>query len=503
MTLPRYLAELQQEIEGYASEFGLDFFDVIFEVLPYNAINMVAAYGGFPTRYPHWRFGMEYEQLKKSYSYGLSKIYEMVINNDPCYAYLLEGNSLVDQKIVMAHVYAHCDFFKNNLYFKDTNRKMMNEMANHATRVRRYMAKHGVDEVENFIDTCLSLENLIDLHAPMISRRPAEDGPNENKNELPDQVAKLPVQRGYLETYINPAEFIEQQKQKLTKQRLKAQRFPLQPDRDVLLFLMEHAPLKRYQRDIMGIIREEAYYFAPQGQTKIMNEGWATYWHATIMTQRALTDAEVIDFADSHSSTLGGGSRSLNPYKLGLELYRYIESKWNTGRFGKEYNEEQDLERKRRWNKHLNQGREKIFQVRRLHNDVTFIDEFLDEEFCIERKLFGFDYNQRADHWEITTREFRQIKNKLLFSLTNFGQPVIEVVDSNHGNRGELFLTHRYEGVDLDMAWAQPTMESLYRVWSRPVLVSTFVEGKAIILKYDGQEHTSEEVANENVHEQR
>ena len=495
MTLPRYLAELQQEIEGYALEFGLDFFDVIFEMLPYDAINMVASYGGFPTRYPHWRFGMEYEQLKKTYTYGLSKIYEMVINNDPCYAYLLEGNSLVEQKTVMAHVYAHCDFFKNNLYFKDTNRKMMNEMANHATRVRRYMSTHGVDTVENFVDTCLSIENLIDVHAPMIRRRPAKNSEDSEEERADAEVARLPVERNYLETYINPAEYIEQQKQNLIEERKKSKRFPPQPERDVMLFLMEHAPLKRHQRDLMGIIREEAYYFAPQGLTKIMNEGWATYWHSTIMTSRALTDAEVIDFADSHSATMGGGSRRLNPYKLGLELFRDIEQKWNTGRFGKEYTECTDLERKRRWNKYLNQGREKIFSVRRLHNDVTFIDEFLDEDFCYKKKLFGFDYSKRSKNWEISTREFKEIKNKLLFSLTNFGQPVVEVIDSNHANRGELLLFHHYEGVELDLAWAQPTMEALNRIWTRPVLVRTEVDGKPTVLRCDGQDHSAEEVS--------
>ena len=497
MSLPRYLAELQQEIEVYACEFGLDFFDVIFEVLPYDTINMVAAYGGFPTRYPHWRFGMEYEQLKKSYTYGLSKIYEMVINNDPCYAYLLEGNSLVEQKIVMAHVFAHCDFFKNNLYFKNTNRKMMNEMANHATRVRRYMSKNSVDEVENFIDTCLSIENLIDLHAPMIRRRSdeANEDDTSSTDRRTDRTGKLPVVRGYLDTYINPAEFIEKQKNKLAEQRKQATRFPAQPERDVLLFLMEHAPLKRYQRDLMGIVREEAYYFAPQGQTKIMNEGWATYWHSTIMTQKALTDAEVIDFADSHSATLGGGSKRLNPYKLGLELFRSIEERWNTGRFGKEYRECTDLDRKLRWDKHLNKGREKIFQVRKLHNDVTFIDEFLDEEFCFEKKLFGFDYNKRSDNYEISTREFRQVKNKLLSSLTNFGQPVIEVLDANHANRGELLLGHRHEGPDLDMAWAKPTMEALFRIWTRPVLLHSEFDGKPTMLRFDGKDHAEDETS--------
>ncbi len=355
--------------------------------------------------------------------------------------------------------------------------------------------------MENFIDTCLSLENLIDLHASKIRRRPVR-GPAEDRDDEthpPSEVGRLPVPRRYLETFINPAEFIEEQKNKLREERKKSRRFPPQPERDVLLFLMEHAPLSRFQRDILGIIREEAYYFAPQGQTKIMNEGWATYWHSTIMTTKAMDDSEVIDFAQSHAGTLGGGSRRLNPYKLGLELYYYIEEKWNTGRFGKEFAECEDMERKSRWNKHLGLGREKIFEVRKHYNDVTFIDEFMDEEFCYEKKLFGFDYNKRSDRWEISTRKFEEIKKKLLFSLTNFGQPIIEVVDSNHANRGELLLAHKHEGLDLDMKWAKPTMEALFRIWSRPVLVRTDFDGKPVVLKYDGKDHSQEEVQDDGL----
>jgi stage V sporulation protein R len=166
------LAQLKDEIEGYARAFGLDFFETVFELLGYDELNMVASYGGFPNRYPHWRWGMEYEQLSKGYEYGLSKIYELVINNDPCYAYLLESNAEVDQKLVMAHVYGHCDFFKNNFYFQHTNRRMMDEMANHATRVRRWVDKVGIEKVEDFIDRALSLENLIDYHSPYIRRSP-------------------------------------------------------------------------------------------------------------------------------------------------------------------------------------------------------------------------------------------------------------------------------------------------------------------------------------------
>ena len=113
MTLPSELEAVRREIEGYAVEYGLNFFDVIFEVLGYEQMNAIASYGGFPTRYPHWRFGMEHVHLSKSYAFGLHKIYEMVINNDPCYAYLLDANPMVDQKIVMAHVFGHSDFFKN------------------------------------------------------------------------------------------------------------------------------------------------------------------------------------------------------------------------------------------------------------------------------------------------------------------------------------------------------------------------------------------------------
>src|SRR3974390_729658 len=119
--LPKELAEMQVHIEEYARQQNLDFFPTIFECVEADELNAIAAYGGFPTRYPHWRFGMEYEQLAKSYEYGLSKIYEMVINNNPAVAYLLEGNSLVDQKLVMAHVYAHVDFFKNNYCFRQTD----------------------------------------------------------------------------------------------------------------------------------------------------------------------------------------------------------------------------------------------------------------------------------------------------------------------------------------------------------------------------------------------
>src|SRR5207253_6751592 len=269
--LPPHLSDIQREIERYAKGFGLEFYETIFEVLGYDEINMVAAYGGFPNRYPHWRFGMEYEQLSKGYEYGLSKIYEMVINNNPSYAYLLESNMDVDQKLVMAHVFGHTDFFKNNFSFRHTNRKMMDEMANHATRVRRIIDKVGIELVETFIDRSLSLENLIDQHSPHIKRR----GEKDDDDDKPIEVRGFKAGREYMQGFINPREFLDEQRKKLEEERAAKKKFPERPVRDVLEFLLEHAPLERWEGEIISLMREEAYYFAPQGQTKIMNEGWA------------------------------------------------------------------------------------------------------------------------------------------------------------------------------------------------------------------------------------
>ena len=164
--LPQEIADVQKQMSSKAREYGLDFFETIFEVVDYDEMSMLAAFGGFPVRYPHWRFGAEFDELSKGYEYGLQKIYEMVINTNPCYAYLLKSNSMMDQKLVIAHVYGHCDFFKNNAWFQPTNRRMLDEMANHAARVNRYIDRYGHEAVEGFLDACLSLEDLVDPHAP-------------------------------------------------------------------------------------------------------------------------------------------------------------------------------------------------------------------------------------------------------------------------------------------------------------------------------------------------
>jgi len=487
--LPPEIRRAQDDLWEIACGYGLDCFETVFEMVDYEEMSMLAAFGGFPVRYPHWRFGAEYDEMMKSYSYGLSKIYEMVINTDPCYAYLLDANELADQKLVIAHVYGHCDFFKNNAWFSKTNRRMLDQMANHAARVNRYVDRLGYEAVEHFIDACLSVDDLIDPHLPFAAARgrPAA-APSE-----PEPVAARKFEaKGYMEGFINPPEVIEEERRRRTEERQfreESRSFPEEPQRDVLLFLLEHAPLKDWQHDVLSIVRDEAYYYAPQGQTKIMNEGWASYWHSTIMTRHGLTDADVVNYADHHSGTMATSPQRLNPYKLGIELFRDIEDRWNTGRFGPEWERCEDAAEKDHWDRGLGLGREKIFEVRRVHNDVTFIDEFLTPEFCAKYKMFSFAYNDSTDHYEIASREFQKIKRQLLTSLTNHGRPVIRVVDGNHRNRGELLLKHDFAGTELRQDYAQATLENLCRLWSRPVHVETVIDDEPAVLSFDGSEH--------------
>jgi stage V sporulation protein R len=497
--LPSHLRVLKDEIEGYARGYGLDFYETIFEVVDADDLNEIAAYGGFPTRYPHWSFGMQYEELSKSYSYGLSKIYEMVINNDPCYAYLMRCNHVMDQKLVMAHVYGHCDFFKNNAYFGHTTRKMMDEIANHASKIRRHAERFGEDQVEAFLDRCMSIDDLIDIHSVAIRRR-GEHLHTETTGL--DEVEEAPEatrfrSKPYMNDYINPR-LDDATQAGRAGEKPSVNAFPERPEKDVLLFLIEHAPLKNWQRDILSIIRDEAYYFYPQAQTKIMNEGWASYWHSTMMTQNVLEPSELIDYADHHSGTMAMSSGRLNPYKLGIELMRDIEHRWNTGRFGPEWEHCDDYRTKAAWHRDTGLGRDKIFEVRKIHNDITFIDTFLTPEFCVEHKLFAFNYQDHTKNYVIESREFQRVKQRLLSSLTNFGKPWITVVNGNHRNRGELLLRHEYQGVELNRNEARDTLVNLAFLWGRPVHIQTVLDDKPMLLSFDGTDHSSQPLGAEN-----
>ncbi len=486
--LPASLAAERERIEKMALGHGLDPFETVFCMVDYRQMNQIAAYGGFPTRYPHWRFGMEYDRLSKSYTFGMHRIYELVINNDPCYAFLLEANAELINKLVIAHVFAHSDFFKHNMAFAETNRKMMDGMANHATQVRRAIDSHGLDEVESFIDVCLSVENLIDPHAMFFQRGGgAAEPPGES---VP---GKLPA-KPYMDEFVNPPEFLEEQAKKAAELEAKDRGFPDYPRKDVLSFVLEHAPLETWQQEVLRAVRDEAYYFVPQRQTKIMNEGWATFWHSRMMTEQILEDSELFDYAHVHSGTLATPPGGINPYKIGVELFRDIRERWDRGHFGPEWETCDDALERRNWDTDAGLGLEKIFEVRRLHTDITFIDTFFTKDFCERQRLYTYEFNPRSGRHEVSTRDFEAVKEKLISQLTNFGQPEIYAVDGNYRNRGELYLKHRFAGVELRQDYAVETLSNASALWRRPVRLETTIDDKIVLLGHDGSDFSQEEL---------
>jgi stage V sporulation protein R len=295
-----------------------------------------------------------------------------------------------------------------------------------------------------------------------------------------------------MDRFLNPPEYLEAQRRRIGELASRRRRFPESPARDVLAFLLEYAPLEPWQQDVLSIVRDEAYYFAPQAMTKIMNEGWATYWHSKIMS-RVLKEGEVVDFADHHSGTLASRPGVLNPYKLGVELWRSIEERWDTGRHGREYDECDDLRRRREWDTREGRGLEKIFEVRRIYNDLTFVDEFLTREFCEEQKLFAWKTDPETGKAVVSDRDFAAVRRALLDRLTHHGQPVIEVEDGNHRNRAELLLAHVHSGADLDLADARETLKAVHALWQRPVHLGTRVGGKGRLVGWDGEKFSEEE----------
>ena len=468
-----------------AKSYGLTHFPIKFLSVSPKELNGIAAYTGFPLRIPHWRYGMEFENIHKKYQYGLSKIYELVINTNPVIAYLLNTNALVDQKLVMIHVCGHADFFYNNRWFSPTNRNMLDQMANNASRVKRIMGKEGEATVEKFLDVCFSLENLIDPYSLYIKRN------RESENDDKREVAKLPA-KPYMDKFINTKEFVTKQKEEIEKQEKRDKELPNRDNKDILQFLINNAPLEDWQKDILEMVREESYYFAPQAMTKIMNEGWATYIHSKFMTTHLAEDSDIIDYCDSQSRVMAAGS-GLNPYRLGLALFKDIEERWNKGKFGFEWETCTDFEKKRHWDKELNKGKEKLFNVRMTHNDLTFIDTFLTPEFCQKEKLFS--YKTGYEGYLETSTKFDEVQTQLLQMLANGGSPVIKIIDGNFRNRGELLLEHVFDGRGLDKDKGSDTLENLFKLWTRPVHLDTVesseeTEKEFIRWSYDGKSHS-------------
>lgn len=485
--------EMQGEIEEIVRGYKLDFFPQIFEVVTKEELHAAAARSGIPVRYPHWKFGMEYDRIATPSSYGLSKISELVINSNPCYAFLLDSNQRFEQRTVIAHVYGHNNFFVRNFYFADSDRKAHNTMAEHRSKILSIIDKHGYDEVEKFIDKASAIAELINPN--ILGRRKQHEERmrelNYTANNDQPRARRFPVSDPVMDPIVNPPSVLKAEEAELKRRHEEREaRFPKYPERDVALFVAEHGQLKDWQREILKMLREEAYYFAPQLQTKIMNEGWASYWHHRIMTEHLNPkyQDEITDYAKFNASVIASHSGSINPYRLGLKLFQYIEERWDKGQFGPEYEGCTDWRKKASWDLGLGQGQAKIKEVRDVYNDYNFINTFLTPEFVFNEKFFITKKGQTTDR-HIVSRDFEKIKDSILSTLPSEHRPIFNVVDGNYQNRGELVLEHQYEGRKLDLTKAQATMVNLYALWGRPVHVKTVIDDMPMILSYDSFGH--------------
>jgi len=210
------------------------------------------------------------------------------------------------------------------------------------------------------------------------------------------------------------------------------------------------------------------------------------FWHSKLMTECFLGPDEVIDYCDQHSSILRSSPSQFNPYKIGIELFKKIYGRWEKGEYGASFVYEKDLKEKQKLLNKNGRGLEKIFEVRKYCNDITFIDEFFDEEFCYEQQFFLWNEDRSTGRKVISTKDFKRIKNSLLDKLTNFGQPAIELVDGNYMNRSEILLEHTHFGQDIRVDWAFETLKNMFFIWKRPIHLISKLNQEMKILSYDG-----------------
>lgn len=451
-----------EEITEIAEGFGLDFYPMRYEICPADIIYTFGAYG-MPTRFSHWSFGKQFFKMKLHYDLGLSKIYELVINSNPCYAFLLDSNSLIQNKLIVAHVLAHCDFFKNNVRFKNTKRDMVESMAATAERIRQYEIEYGRQEVESFLDAVLAIEEHID---PSLVRPTLEWTLDDVEYEEEEPVQSTPYDDLW---------YLENRNMPKPKKRKRMKKFPPHPEKDVLLFIIQYSrELEEWQRDIMTMIREEMLYFWPQLETKIMNEGWASFWHQRILREMDLTSDEALEFAKLNAGVVQPSKTSINPYYLGLKIFEDIEERYNN-----------PTEEMKKLGVKPGSGREKIFEVREIESDQSFLRNYLKKELVMREDMYLFQKQGRE--YKIVDKNWENVRDQLVNMRINGGFPYITVNDGDYLKNGELYLKHHYEGIELDLKYLEKVLPYIYQLWGRNVHLETVVEEKPILFSYDGR----------------
>lgn len=464
----------KERVFAKAQEFGLSCFPQEFELCDHEQMLGYIVYSGMPSHYPHWSYGKAYEKLKTLYDYGVSGLpYEMVINSHPSIAYLMRDNTLLLQILTMAHVYGHNDFFKNNFYFSFTRPEFTIELFKvHADRVRRYIEDPsiGLEKVERVLDAAHSL-------SLQCQRNPAFRKLNRKEEEKAALDAARPREHEFSYLEKRP----EYKEPDLTK-------IPLNPDEDILLFIRDRNPfLADWERDLLTIAHEDARYFVPQIETKIMNEGWASFWHKKILEALNLPQGLMVEFFVRHNQVLSPIPGGLNPYHVGFKIWEDIERRYNEARDGKIREEDLREYEDNGWPGDIKKGKsgiEKIFEIRSADRDSSFLDQYLTEK--LTRELGLFEHQARGSDRVVTRmadrENWKDVKRTLVQSVSMGTVPVIKVEDADYNNNRVLFLKHYHDGRDLEMQYAEKTLQYVHQLWQREVVLETIVNKQKSLL---------------------
>lgn len=453
------------EITEIATGFGLDFYSMRYEVCPADIIYTFGAYG-MPVRFTHWSFGKQFHKMKLEYDLGLSQIYELVINSNPCYAFLLNTNSLIQNKLIIAHVLAHSDFFKHNIRFSNTRGDMVESMAATAERIANYETIYGKDEVESFLDAVLAIQEHID---PLLFKGQSQQK-ELGQDEVEEEKRKTPYDDLWALDHISSLKTI--------KRIPTRKKNPPKQEKDLLYFILQNSlELEEWQRDVLTMMREEMLYFWPQLETKIMNEGWASFWHQRILRSMDLTSDESVEFAKLNADVIQPSKTSINPYYLGLKIFEDIEQRYN-----------HPSEKMRKNGVKPQSGRKKIFEVREIESDISFIRNYLTKELVQKEDLYLFE--KKGKDYTVTNKEYEAVRNQLVSMRVNGGFPYIVVEDGDYMRNGELYLIHCYEGSELDIHYLENVLPYIQQLWGRIVHLETVVGNRELLYSYGGNKVT-------------
>lgn len=453
----KVLSERIKILEKMAEDIKLDPYPINYEVVSQETMLEVISYG-LPTRARHWSYGQSYDYQKMQGEMGFSKIYEVVLNNNPSYAFLLDTNSDIANTMVAAHVIGHVHFFKNNYLFKQTDNKMVYHAAERAQRIEEYIQKYGIDAVERVMDIGFALDKHIDWHKG-ISRKKYPRKKKYFKDVAKDEFSDLLDPKGLSKKMVVPKN-----------------KFPPNPEKDILWFLINYSKqLESWQVDVLEIIREESYYFYPQYMTKIMNEGFASFIHAYLMSDlECINHGEHLDFCGIHEKVVQPGRNNLNinPYFLGFKIFTEIKEKWDAL-----YDSgESDIN-----------GLEKIYRVVETEDDISFLRNYLTKELSEELKLFSYKNIQtptgdRGIH--VTGTNLDRVIESLTKDLYNYRAPLIAITGIEDGF---LQLNHLSKEIGtLDAKHVEKVLEYVYEAWRSPVNLETVADdGEIINYTYD------------------